>query len=167
MPIEVGIWRLGETAEGVKFEPMPSEGRLEEILARNISILDPNLLLVGRQVETAFGKVIDLLGMDADGNLVLIELIPKEIIDAALRFIDKALKLGGRVLVHCNLGESRSPSLGLLYLAIHTDALPRVSLVEAEVAFRRLYPAYSPKGGMRCFLANHWNHYVNDGGGAP
>ena len=87
--------------------------------------------------------------------------IPKQIIDACLQFIDKVLKSEGRVLVHCNQGESRSPSLGLLYLAVHTDAIPRTSLVEAETEFRRLYPAYSPKGGIRGFLLNHWDHYVN------
>jgi len=91
--------------------------------------------------------------------------IPKEIIDAALQFVDKALQPGGRVLVHCNQGESRSPSLGLLYLAVHTDILPRTSLAEAEEAFRRLYPAYRPKGGMRGYLSNHWGHYTDGGGG--
>jgi len=89
--------------------------------------------------------------------------IPKEIIDAGLRFIDKALKSGGRVLVHCNLGESRSPALGLLYLAVHTDVLPRASFAEAEAAFRRLYPAYSPKGGMRGFLQIYWDEYLKGG----
>ena len=53
--------------------------------------------------------------------------IPKEIIDAALEFIDKGLKDGKRVLVHCNQGESRSPGIGLLYLAIHTDLLNKES----------------------------------------
>lgn len=92
--------------------------------------------------------------------------IPKEIIDAGLGFIDRALRSGDRVLVHCNQGESRSPALGLLYLAIHTDVLPHASLVEAEKAFRRIYPAYSPKGGMRGFLISYWDHYVRGDGGA-
>ena len=90
--------------------------------------------------------------------------IPKVIIDAGLRFIDEALQSDDRVLVHCNQGESRSPSLGLLYLAVNTDVLPRASLVEAETAFRRLYPAYRPKRGIRGFLLNYWDHYVNRGG---
>ncbi len=74
MPIEVGIWRFGEKVERVNFSPMPSEGKLEDIIAEDISILDPNLLLIGRQVPTSFGKFIDLLAMDADGKLVVIEL---------------------------------------------------------------------------------------------
>jgi len=74
MPIEVDIWWLGDKVERVEFEPMPSEERLEDIIADDISILNRNLLLIGRQVSTSFGKVVDLLGMDADGNLVVIEL---------------------------------------------------------------------------------------------
>ena len=71
--------------------------------------------------------------------------IRKEIIDAALDFIHTGLQAGDRVFVHCNLGESRSPSIGLLYLAVYTDNLPRGSLIDAETEFRKLYPDYSPK----------------------
>jgi len=91
--------------------------------------------------------------------------IPKQIMDASLRFIKNALQTGGRVLVHCNEGESRSPAIGLLYLATYTDAIPRRSLADAETRFRQLYPAYSPKGGMRGFLLVHWDQYVNSNGG--
>lgn len=90
--------------------------------------------------------------------------IPSQIVDACLSFVDQALKADERVLIHCNQGESRSPSLGLLCLAVYTDALSRTAFGEAEVAFRRLYPPYNPKGGMRGFLLNHWAHYVNGRG---
>ena len=74
MPIEVGLWRLGESIKKVEFSPMESESRLEQALADDISIVDPGLLVIGRQVVTKFGKYIDLLAVDADGNLVVIEL---------------------------------------------------------------------------------------------
>jgi hypothetical protein len=74
MPIEVGIWRLSDKIERLGFSSLPSEERLEDIIANGISILDPNLLIIGRQVPTSFGKVVDLLAMDADGKLVVIEL---------------------------------------------------------------------------------------------
>ena len=97
MPIEVGIWRLGEKVERVKFTPMPSEEKLEDIIAEDISILDPNLLLIGRQVTTSFGKFIDLLAMDADGKLVVIELkrdkTPRDIIAQLLDYGSDVRKL--------------------------------------------------------------------------
>lgn len=71
MPIEVGIWKLGSQPTPVQFEPMDSESRLEELLAQDLGVADPNLLLIGRQVPTAFGKFIDLLAIDADGKLVV------------------------------------------------------------------------------------------------
>lgn len=76
MPIEVGIWKLGSGAatERIHFSPLKAEGKLEDILDNDITILDPRLLVIGRQVVTAFGKFIDLLAMDADGKLVVIEL---------------------------------------------------------------------------------------------
>ncbi len=46
MPIEVGIWKLGETPERISFLKMPNEEKLENIIAADISILDQNLLLV-------------------------------------------------------------------------------------------------------------------------
>ena len=88
----------------------------------------------------------------------------KEIVDAALNFIEKGLVAGLRVLVHCNQGESRGPSLGLLYLAARTDALHRSTLEAAEAKFRQLYPSYLPKEGMRSFLRIHWNEYVRVNG---
>ena len=88
--------------------------------------------------------------------------IPKEIIDAALNFIDDSLRSGDKVLVHCNLGESRSPAIGLLYLAAFTDAVPTSSLEEAESAFREIYPRYNPGAGIRGFLLQNWSAYCAD-----
>jgi predicted protein tyrosine phosphatase len=87
--------------------------------------------------------------------------IPKEIIESALSFVDEALASGSRTLVHCNQGESRSPSIGLLYLAARTDTISRDSLAEAERDFRALYPLYNPKAGIRGFLLAHWGQYVS------
>ena len=86
--------------------------------------------------------------------------IPKEIIDAALDFIHNGLKNGKRVLVHCNQGESRSPGIGLLYLAIHTDLINKESYTRAELDYRKIYPSYNPSGGIRGFLEKNWDEYV-------
>lgn len=86
------------------------------------------------------------------------EYIPKEIIDAALDFIQEGLKLGKKVLVHCNRGESRSPSIGLLYMAMN-GLIPNKTLNEAEEAFYRIYPKYQPSAGMRGFLIKNWSLY--------
>lgn len=58
----------------MSFSTIESEQKLEDTLAQDISILSPGLMLLGRQIATAHGKFIDLLAMDADGNLSIIEL---------------------------------------------------------------------------------------------
>jgi predicted protein tyrosine phosphatase len=85
--------------------------------------------------------------------------IPKEIIDVAIDFIHEALGKSRQVLVHCNMGESRSPSIGLLYLARYTDKLPK-DFRMAEEAFRGIYPFYRPSTGMRGFLSQNWESYL-------
>ena len=85
----------------------------------------------------------------------------KTIFDQALSFIHDNLNSGRKVLVHCNQGESRGPSIALLYLAVHTDHIPHASLTAAEAAFKRLYPTYAPKLGVHGFLQQHWQAYMS------
>ncbi|HIH04220.1 MAG TPA: phosphatase [Methanoregulaceae archaeon] len=100
-----------------------------------------------------------------DGRLILNlidppnpDFVPKEIIDAALDYI-RANTPDTRVLVHCNQGESRSPAIGILYLAAYTDRLPR-NFLEAEAEYQRIYPPYNPGRGIRGFLINNWEGYL-------
>ena len=90
MPVEVGIWRLGKEFKRVEFHALDSEVKLEAALAQDLSLLSADLFLIGRQVATAFGKLIDLLVMDRDGNLVVVELkrdkTPREVVAQALDY---------------------------------------------------------------------------------
>ena len=74
MAIEVGIWRIGDNPKRLTSSPLDKEASLEDALFRDTDILDSDIMLIGRQVITAEGKRIDLLGIDADGNLRVIEL---------------------------------------------------------------------------------------------
>lgn len=50
------------------------EARLEKWLEGDISILSPDLLVIGRQVTTDYNGIIDLLCLDSSGNVVIVEL---------------------------------------------------------------------------------------------
>lgn len=74
--------------------------------------------------------------------------------EAFLGFVDKHIS-ERKVIVHCNQGESRAPSLALLYSAKRTDGLPNDSYEAAAQAFRGLHP-YNPGRGIQTWLSQHW-----------
>lgn len=82
----------------------------------------------------------------------------KSMVDKALNFIEQKLNEGKKVLIHCNLGESRSPSIALLYLIKH-GFIKGETLEDCEVAFLRLYPNYNPGKGIRDFVKEHFKEY--------
>lgn len=90
MPIELGIWRVDDNLAAVPHQAMENERRLEELLEKDISVIAPNLMVIGRQVQTTFGKFVDLLAIDIAGNLAVIELkrdqTPREVIAQALDY---------------------------------------------------------------------------------
>lgn len=77
--------------------------------------------------------------------------------EKSLNFIDVQLKNGKKVLVHCNQGFSRSPSIVLLYLAT-IKKIDSSSFENAEANFLKLYPTYKPSG-IKEFLTLNWKHY--------
>jgi len=81
MPIEVGIWKLGAKPERVHASAISSELTLEDALTQDLSILSPDLMLIGRQIPTAYGKFIDLVAINPSGDLSIVEF--KEESDAA------------------------------------------------------------------------------------
>ena len=89
MAISQVIWSLEDK---VQLQPaeLTSEKELEDWLAEHIEILNPDWLLVGRQVRTVAGKYIDLLCMDHDGDLVVVELkkdlTPREVTAQAIDY---------------------------------------------------------------------------------
>lgn len=85
------------------------------------------------------------------------------LIEPALAFIDEMRASGASVLIHCEQGMSRSPSLALLYLATRLGALPAASLAAAEEKFEVLYPRYAPGYGIWAHLKHHWAEYCVDG----
>jgi len=99
------------------------------------------------------------------GNKLILNLVDapkaiffsKEIIDAGLDFITLNLSIGKKVLVCCNLGESRSPSIALLYLIKH-GVIKGDTLEDCEAEFLKVYPEYNPGAGIRGFVEENWKH---------
>ena len=87
--------RLWEVNSNQQLDEVPNsqidlEERLENWLENDISVLDPGLLVIGRQVRTDFGGLIDLLCLDSAGDTVVIELkkglTPRDVTAQALDY---------------------------------------------------------------------------------
>jgi hypothetical protein len=63
---------------------------------------------------------------------------------------------GASVLIHCNQGESRAPTLALLFLAKHLRVIPNGSFSDAKEVFASLCGGYRPGAGIQQFLTAHW-----------
>ena len=86
------------------------------------------------------------------------EFFNKNIIDAALDFIEEHLLSGKNVFVVCNEGRSRSASIALLYLIKH-GIIKGETLEDCEAEFLKVYPEYNPGTGMRGFVKEHFSEY--------
>src|ERR1035441_1455461 len=76
MPDEVRIWQVekNDSLTAIDRSPLDLEKRIEKWIVSDISVLSPDLLIIGEQVATAFGKYIDLLCLNSSGDLVIVEL---------------------------------------------------------------------------------------------
>ncbi|MEA1980386.1 MAG: endonuclease NucS [candidate division Zixibacteria bacterium] len=75
MPQDIKIWEVDKNElKEINKKKLDLEERLEGWIAKDISLVADDLLIIGRQVETNFGGVIDLLCLDADGDIVILEL---------------------------------------------------------------------------------------------
>jgi len=50
------------------------EREIEDFIEQNPGILEKDLIIIARQKETSDGKFVDLMGLDKNGNVVIIEL---------------------------------------------------------------------------------------------
>lgn len=87
-----------------------------------------------------------------------VNFIPPEIIDTALSEIHENIT-STKILVHCNQGLSRSPTIGFLYMLKFSDVFRRESLSQDLQDFQEIYPAYAPAQGMADYVRLNWPKY--------
>jgi hypothetical protein len=78
----------------------------------------------------------------------------------AALFIDKHLQAGRKVIIHCNQGVSRSPSVALVYMA-RKGMLPIASYNIAKTEFEKRFPLYNPGLGIQTYFRNRWEELTH------
>lgn len=91
MPFSMKLWDVADDRLiEIHQAKLDQEERLENWIAKDGSMLGMELLIIGRQVATEFGGRIDLLGVDREGNLVVLELkrdrTPRDVIAQVLDY---------------------------------------------------------------------------------
>lgn len=75
MAFTTKVWSIdGKDINEIKESALNLESRLEDWVEKKPDILGINIAIIGRQIATDFGGFIDLLGIDSDGDLVILEL---------------------------------------------------------------------------------------------
>lgn len=91
MPVEMRMWRIdGDEPHPLVTKALPAEKELHQFLLSDPSLLGVRLLVIGSEVATPYGKRLDLLAIDADGNLHVLELkrdrTPREVVAQILDY---------------------------------------------------------------------------------
>ncbi len=108
-------------------KPLDLESRIEDWVARDLSLVGVDGFVIGRQVATDHGTRIDLLAMDEDGNLIVIELkrdrSPRDIVGQVLDYASWVRHLTTKD-VHDLVRAATSRSLPDLYRDRYGKAVP-------------------------------------------
>ncbi len=91
MALKMNLWKVdGNELREIEQAKLDSENRLEEWINKDSSILGTDVLIIGRQVFTDYGGRIDLLGIDQQGDLVILELkrnkTPRDVVAQVLDY---------------------------------------------------------------------------------
>jgi predicted protein tyrosine phosphatase len=118
----------------------------------NLSPSHPNYLTYER------GRHLFLNMIDPPTPLFKPELFIK-----SLAFISQHIP-ARKVLVHCNNGLSRAPSIALLFLAKRVKKINNESFSQAASDFKKLYPCYQPGIGIATYLSQNWQVFDSANG---
>jgi hypothetical protein len=131
------------------------ERHIEEFLRKNINLLfgdDETLLVVGQQVRNGSNGISDLTAIDADGNVVLIE-IKRDVEDIKARkepFEFQAIRYAASY-AKISTPESLVELVYSSYIEIHKDEYELGDLTPSEKARRELNKFLSSNDALKTF----------------
>lgn len=99
MSISMNLWSIeGGLLQAIPKSQIDLEKELEDWIVNDTSILNIDVLVLGRQVHTNFGGYIDILCIDREGDLIIIELkrnkTPRDVVAQCLDYASWICDLG-------------------------------------------------------------------------
>lgn len=79
----------------------------------------------------------------------------------AFSFLDEYRLQGHKILIHCNQGESRAPTIGLLYVA-RLGTFDYTDFDTSVQRLREMYPIYMPKRNIFLTVKSLWRDFVQN-----
>ena len=129
---EVRIWQVdkADALTEIKRSKLDREARIEKWISSDVSLLSPDLLIIGEQVETASENFIDLLCIDRSGNLVIVELkrdkTPREVTAQALDYASWVKELDPEGIEAIATAYLKGETLAISFQSKFRSELPEV-----------------------------------------
>jgi hypothetical protein len=113
----------------------------------------PDYALKRKENEMA----LNLVDMDRFSSVYLD--FNRNMFSTAFAFLDEYRVKGCKLLIHCNQGESRAPTLGMLYAA-RLGAFDYADFDTSVQKLRAIYPGYNPKNNIYLTVKSLWRDFV-------
>lgn len=117
----------------------------------NLSPKHPNYL-IKTSADNLYLNMVDMAKIDSR--------FTDPMMFEALKFIKSNLDKNNKVLIHCNLGQSRSCAIGMLYLT-KNKVISNEDFNSALNDFRKLYPAVNLGIGFTNYLNQNWSNLIS------
>lgn len=128
MAFTTKLWEIkGKEIHEAEESNLSLESRLEDWIEKDPGILGIEICIIGRQVATGYGGYIDLLGIDRDGDLVILELkrnkTPRDVVAQTLDYASWVNKLEYNDIEELAT-KYKSDSLSNIFQSVFDDSLP-------------------------------------------
>lgn len=85
-----------------------------------------------------------------------IPLFKQESFEIFLKYMQAAYDDGQDIVIHCNQGRSRAPTLVLLFAAKRLEQITDESFDAARAEFEEIYEDYAPGKGIETWMQRNW-----------
>jgi hypothetical protein len=125
----MNLWSINKdkTLTSIPNSKVNLENQLEDWIVNEPIILNLDMMVVGRQIHTYYGGYIDILGLNRDGDLIIIELkknkTPRDVVAQCLDYASWVCDLNYEQILELHKKHT-GKDLGDSYQSVFDDPMP-------------------------------------------